>query len=447
MNKTPHFLRATGLTCAAVWWVAVGLPMAVHAQTRVPTIQAVDFIVAVVNAEPITNQEVQALSQRLLREAAADGRKADASEVRRLALEQLINDKAQIQQAQEAGIKIDDEALEQAEAGVASSNQMSRDELRQRLQQEGISVAAFREQLRNQLTITRIREREVEARIRISDIEVEQFLQEQLKAQGVRAPAEINLGMILVAVPENSTDAQIKPLEDRAKDIARRARNGDNFAELAKAFSEAIDRGANGGVMGLRAADRYPELFVQATQQLPVGGVSNVVRSAAGFHVLKVLERQQAPATLVVTQTRARHILLRPSPQMTQAQALSQLSEVRKDILSGKADFAAVARHLSQDGSAAQGGDLGWASPGMFVPEFEQAMNRLRPGQVAEPLVSRFGVHLIEVTERRDAPMTDAEQRAMARNVLREKKRDEAYAAWVQDVRGRAYVEMREPAQ
>lgn len=447
MNKTPHFLRATGLTCAAVCWMAVWLPMAVHAQTRAPAIQAVDFIVAVVNAEPITNQEVQSLSQRMLREAAAEGRKVDVSEVRRQALEQLINDKAQLQQARDAGIKIDDEALEQAEAGVASNNQMSRDELRQRLQREGVSLATFREQLRNQLTITRIREREVEARIRISDIEVEQFLQEQLKAQGVRAPAEINLGMILIAVPENSTEAQIKPLEDRALDIARRARNGENFAELAKAFSQAIDRGANGGVMGLRAADRYPELFVQSTQQLPVGGVSEVVRSAAGFHVLKVLERPQAPATLMVTQTRARHILLRPSAQMTQAQALSQLSEVRKDILSGKADFATVARRLSQDGSAAQGGDLGWAGPGMFVPEFEQAMNRLRPGQLAEPLVSRFGVHLIEVTDRRDAPMTDAEQRAMARNVLREKKLDEAYAAWVQDVRGRAYVEMREPAQ
>jgi peptidyl-prolyl cis-trans isomerase SurA len=186
---------------------------------------------------------------------------------------------------------------------------------------------------------------------------------------------------------------------------------------------------------------------VQAVEALPVGGVSAVLRSGAGFHVLKVLERQQAPATLMVTQTRARHILLRLGPQLTQAQALAQLSALRLDIVSGKADFAEVARRLSQDGSAAQGGDLGWASPGMFVPEFEQAMNRLRPGQVAEPLVSRFGVHLIEVTDRRDAPMSDAEQRALARNVLREKKLDEAYVAWAEDVRGRAYVEMREPVQ
>ena len=447
MNKLPFSFRSMGLTWVSWCCLATSWPLAAQAQTPAPAVQAVDFIVAVVNSEPITNQEVQSLSLRMLREAEAAGRKADAPEVRRLALEQLINDKAQIQQAREAGIKVDDEALEQAEAGVASNNQLTREALRQRLQQEGISVAAFREQLRNQLMLTRIREREVDARIRISEIEVEQLLQEQIKSQGLRAPAEINLGMILIAVPENSTDAQIKPLEERARDIARRARNGDNFAELAKAFSQAIDRGANGGVMGLRAEDRYPELFVQATRQLPVGGVSEVVRSGAGFHVLKVLERQQAPATLVATQTRARHILLRLGPQLTQAQALAQLSALRQDIVSGKADFAEAARRLSQDGSAAQGGDLGWASPGMFVPEFEQVMNRLRPGQVAEPLVSRFGVHLIEVTDRREAPMSDAEQRALARNLLREKKLDEAYAAWVQDVRGRAYVEMREPAQ
>jgi len=452
MNKHLFPVRALWASCASVCLAAAWLPLSVSAQSPVPAtssvvIRSADFIVAVVNSEPVTNQEVQTLSQRLLREAQAQGRPLDASEAKQLALEQLINDKAQIQQARDAGIVIDDEALDQAEAGVASNNQLTREVLRQRLQQDGVALSSFREQLRNQLLLTRVREREVEARIRISDIEVEQFLQEQLKAQGARAPSDLNLAMILIAVPENSTEAQIKPLEAQARDVARRARSGESFAELAKTFSQASDRGANGGALGLRPADRYPELFVQAVEALPVGGVSEVLRSGAGFHVLKVLERQQAPATLMVTQTRARHILLLLSPQLTQAQALAQLSALRQDIVSGKADFAEVARRLSQDGSAAQGGDLGWASPGMFVPEFEQTMNRLRPGQVAEPLVSRFGVHLIEVTDRRDAPMSDAEQRALARNVLREKKLDEAYVAWAEDVRGRAFVEMREPVQ
>jgi peptidyl-prolyl cis-trans isomerase SurA len=258
---------------------------------------------------------------------------------------------------------------------------------------------------------------------------------------------DLNLAMILIAVPENTSEDLIKVLSEKATVVARRARSGDNFAELAKSFSQASDRGANGGEMGLRPAERYPELFVEATRKLQVGMTSDVVRSGAGFHILKVIERRQGPATLMATQTRARHILLRPSAQMSQAQAVARLSEIRQSIVSGKADFAALARQLSQDGSAQQGGDLGWANPGMFVPEFEQVMNSLRPGQVGEPLVSRFGVHLIEVTDRRNAPMSDQDQRSLARNALREKKLEEAYAAWVDDVRGRAYVEMREPAQ
>lgn len=452
MNKHLFPVRACWAACASVCLAAAWLPLSVSAQSPVPAsspvvIRSADFIVAVVNSEPVTNQEVQTLGQRLQREAQAQGRQLDASEAKRLALEQLINDKAQIQQARDAGIVIDEEAVDQAEASVASNNQLTREALRQRLQQDGVALSIFREQLRNQLLLTRVREREVEGRIRISDIEVEQFLQEQLKAQGARAPADLNLAMILIAVPENSSEAQVKPLQAQALDLVRRARSGESFAELAKAFSQSADRGANGGAMGLRPADRYPELFVQAVAALPVGGVSEVLRSGAGFHVLKVLERQQAPATLMVTQTRARHILLRLSPKLTQTQALAQLSALRQDIVSGKADFAEAAKRLSQDGSAAQGGDLGWASPGMFVPEFEQTMNRLRPGQVAEPLVSRFGTHLIEVIDRRDAPMSDAEQRTLARNVMREKKLEEAYVAWAEDVRGRAYVEMREPVQ
>jgi len=436
-------------------WAALGLGAWVtgasaQAQTQAASIRPADFIVAVVNSEPITNQEVQLLSQRLSREAAAQGRKLDSAETKRLALEQLINEKAQLQQARDMGIRIDDEALDQAEQNVANSNQISRDELRRRVQQEGTSLPVYREQLRQQLTLARVREREVEGRVRISDLEVEQFLQERLKEQAAlsaQAPAELNLGMILIAVPENLTEAQVQPLSERARQLAQRARSGEDFAALAKANSQAPDLAANGGVLGLRSASRYPELFVNATRALAVGAVSEPVRSGAGFHILKVLERRQPPATLMVTQTRARHILLRPGAQLSQEQALNQLNGIRKDILSGKADFAAVAKSLSQDGSAQQGGDLGWANPGMFVPEFEQVMNRLRPGQIAEPLVSRFGVHLIEVTERRNAPMSDAQQREIARNALREKKLDEAYASWSEDLRSRAYVEMREPPQ
>ncbi len=433
-------------------WGLIGLlsiPMAAQAQSTQPSPSSrqADFIVAVVNSEPITNRDVQVLRQRLAKDAASRGGSLpDVSELNRMALEQLINEKAQMQQAREAGIKIDNEAIDQAELNVAASNQLTREEMHKRLAQDGIALSSFREQLRTQLTLSRLREREIEGRVRVSDLEVEQFLRDQLKAQAAQVPAQVNLGMILIAVPENSSEADAKALGERAADVARRARSGESFADLAKAFSQTADRGVNGGEMGLRPADRYPDLFLEATRQLNVGEVAAPVRSAAGFHILKVLERRQAN-TLLVTQTRARHILLRPSAQMSQAQAVAKLTEVRKAVVSGKADFAALAREMSQDGSAQQGGDLGWANPGMFVPEFEQVMNRLRPGQVAEPLVSRFGVHLIEVTDRRNAPMSEQEQRTLARNALREKKLDEAYAAWGQDIRGRAYVEMREPPQ
>lgn len=413
-------------------------------------IRSADFIVAIVNSEPITNQEVQQLSQRLAREMAAQNRPSQAAELKTQALEQLILEKTQLQQARDTGIVIDNETLDLAEQNVANSNQITLEEFRRRVQQEGLAVNAYREQLRKQLTLTRIREREVEGRVRVNDLEVEQFLQERLKEQAAQlgqAAVELNLGMILIAVPENSTEAEVQKLAEQARQIGQRARSGENFAALAKSHSQAPDLGSNSGTLGLRTSNRYPELFVNATQALAVGAVSEPVRSGAGFHILKVLERRQPVVNLMVTQTRARHILLRPSAQLSQAQALAQLSSIRQDILSGKADFAAQAKRLSQDGSAEAGGDLGWANPGMFVPEFEQVMNSLRPGQVAEPLVSRFGVHLIEVTERRNAPLSDAEQRDMVRKIVREKKLDEAYDQWTQDLRGRAYVEMREPPQ
>ena len=446
MNDLLSSVRTVGLSCALALASWLGCSMAA-AQTPPSVPRQADFIVAIVNAEPITNQEVQALRQRMTREATSRGASIDTAQLTRQALEQLINEKAQLQQARESGIKIEEDAIDQAEMNVAANNQVTRDEFRKRLAKDGLTVKAFRDQLRDQLMLTRVREREVETRVRVSDVEVEQYLQVQIQAQGGQAPSELNLAMILISVPENSSSAQIKVLQERAEDVARRARSGENFANLAKRFSEAADKGSNGGEMGLRAAERYPDLFVNATRNLRVGAISAVVQSGAGFHILKVIERRQGQATLMVTQTRARHILLRPTAQMSQTQAITRLNEVRQSIIAGKTDFATVARQMSQDGSASQGGDLGWANPGMFVPEFEQVMNSLRPGQLADPLVSRFGVHLIEVTDRRNAPLSDQDQRTIARNALREKKLEEAYTNWVDDVRSRAYVEMREPPQ
>lgn len=437
-------------TCLVVTSVltamALGLAVGAGAQS-VPAIRSADFIVAVVNSEPVTNSEVQAMRSRLLRELTARGASIPpAQQLTRQALDMLINEKAQLQQAQEQGIKVDDDQVDQAEANVAAGNQLSREAFHQRLTQEGITLAVFRQQLKNQLTLSRLREREVDSRIRISDQEIDRFLQEQ--APDMRAaPPELNIAMILIAVPENASPSELRTLEDKAQDVARRARSGQDFAQLAKTYSEAFDKGAKGGEMGLRPADRYPELFVEAVRALAPQAIAGPVRSGAGFHILKLLERRQAAPTMTMSQTRARHILVRPTAQLSRDQAVARLQDVRRQIQSGRTTFARAAQEISQDGSAAQGGDLGWASPGQFVPEFEQVMNRLQPGQISDPLVSRFGVHILEVTDRRQVAVPEKEQREMARAALREKQLDETYERWVEDIRGRAYVEMREPPE
>lgn len=406
-----------------------------------------DFIVAIVNSEPITNNEVRAELQRVAQQLAQQRRpQPDRLTLARQVLDSLINQKAQLQAAQETGIRVDVPAIDQAEQNVARQNQLDVPELRRRLAADGMEVTQFRNQLRDQIMLTRLRERDVEPRVKVSDADVEQYLREQ-QSNNDPASMQLNLAQILVAVPDSASPVQVAALEARAKRALDRARTGEDFVALVREFSDASDL-AKGGQLGLRTTDRYPPLFVEATQNLEVDDISGVIRSGAGFHILKVVEKiNTGMPTMAVTQSRARHILLRVTPQLTEAAARAKLGDFKKRVVTGQADFAALARDNSQDGSAAQGGDLGWASPGMFVPEFEEVMNQLAPGQVSDPLVSRFGVHLIQLTERRKASLTPKEQREAVRGMLREKKLDETYATWAQDLRGRAYVEMREPPQ
>ena len=409
------------------------------------TQRAADYIVAVVNSEPITNNEVRLEAQRLAQQLAQARRPTpSASELGRLVLERLISDKAQLQIARDTGIRVDNLAVDQAEQNVARQNQIDVPELRRRLEKDGISLVWFRESLREQLMLVRLREREVDSRVRVSDLEVEQFSREQAAGGAAAANLQINIAQILVAVPESATSEQIATLQSKAQALLQRARANEDFGALARELSDAPDR-ANGGQLGLRPADRVPPLFLEATQALGVGGVADLVRSGAGFHVLKVVEKG-APGMTVVQQ-RARHILLRSSAQMNEAQARDKLSDFKRRVESGQADFATLARDNSQDASAPQGGDLGWSAPGQFVPEFEQVLNSLQPGQISEPLISRFGMHLIQLQERRTAALSRLEQNEVIRNQLREKKLDEAFLVWAQEVRGRAYVEFREPVQ
>ena len=437
--------RLVALTLALLATLSVqaqGLRLSASPAAPPPaTLRQADYIVAVVNSEPITNNEVRREIQRATQQGRAP---ADSRVVAREVLESLIIRKTQLQLARDSGIRVDSAAVDQAEQAVAQQNQLDGAGLRRRLAQDGIALDQFRAQLQEQILLTRLRERDVDARVRVSDLEVDQYQREQQNKNDT-AVQELNLAQILVAVPDAATPVQIDALRARAQRALDRARAGGDFVSLVREFSDAADL-ANGGQMGLRGVDRYPPLFLDATRSLGVGEVSALVRSGAGFHILKVIEKNSANLpSMTVTQSRARHILLRVSPQLGEAAAVARLKEFRQRILAGQGDFAALAREHSQDGSAAQGGDLGWANPGMFVPEFEAVMNRLSPNEISDPLVSRFGVHLIQLTERRNATLTPREQRETVRNILREKKLEESYLIWAQDLRGRAYVELREP--
>ena len=434
-----------------------GFSVLVHAQgMRLPgqpaalpepatsTQRAADYIVAVVNSEPITNHQVRQEAQRLARQLSqAQQAVPDAREVTSMALERLINERAQLQLARETGIRIDDAAVDDAELNIARQNQLDLPEMHKRLAADGIDRRQFRNQLRDQLMLVRVRERDINQRVRVTELEIDQYLREQQRKQA-SAPQELHIAHVLLGLPDNPTEAQVAAAETRARQVLDRARAGEDFSALARAMSNAPDAG-NGGQLGLRPADRYPTLFVDAVKDQGVGSMV-IVRSGAGVHVLKVLEKR-APGmpTSTVDQTLASHILLRLSPQLNEAAARQRLAALRTRILAGQADFATMAKENSQDGSAAQGGELGWAAPGQFVPEFEEAMNTLAPGQISEPVVSRFGVHLITVKQRRNVPLSQREQREAIRGLLREKKADEVFANWAQDLRARAYVEMREP--
>lgn len=414
-----------------------------HAQTA----QQADYIVAVVNSEPVTNNEVRTAMQRVLQDIAQKRQVAPpADELRRRVLERLVNERAQLQEAAESGIRIDEGAIAEAEQTIARQNQIDVAELRARVAKDGVSPAKFRSQLRDQLMLQRLHERDVEGRIRVSEADIDRFLADQQASNADPLAQEINLAHLLVSLPEKASAEQASAVLQQAQKVLDRLRGGADFSALVQELS-AADR-ANGGQMGLRRADRYPPAFVAATQNLAVGEVSDIVRSGAGFHILKVVEKRAptAPSKAVV-QTHARHILLRTGPQLTQAAAIARLADFKKRIEAGTVTFEALAREHSQDGSAPQGGDLGWVGSGAFVPEFEEPMNRLAEGQVGAPVVSRFGVHLIQVVERRRVELSQREIRESVRNQLKESKYEAAFANWAQDIRGKAFVEFREPPQ
>ena len=401
-----------------------------------------DYIAAVVNQELVTAYE---LNQRLSR-ARDDAQRnrqrlPDESELRRQVLESLIEDRAMLSFARDSGMRIDDAELDRAVANIATQNQMTMAQLRAQLTREGLDLARFRANMRDQMLIERVREREVAQRIRITDSEIDEFIEKQRGA--VAGEVQYNIAQILVTVAENASEAVTAERRARAESALARIRAGESFATVAKEISEDANKD-KGGEIGMKPADRLPDVFLEVVRPLANGGVAPaLLRTGAGFHVLKLIERSDGNA-FRVTQTRARHILLRPSPQLSAQAVQARLLDFKRQIESGQRRFEDLAREHSLDGSASTGGDLGWAAPGQFVPEFEQAMNALPLGGISAPVSSRFGVHLIQVLERRSVALDVKQLREQARNALRERKFEAAYLEWVREVRDRAYIEFRE---
>jgi peptidyl-prolyl cis-trans isomerase SurA len=402
-----------------------------------------DYIAAIVNQELVTAGEVNQRIARVRDEAARNNQRLPAdAELRRGVLDALIEERVIITYARDSGVRIDEAELDRAIASVATQNQVTLAQLRERLRRDGMDYARFRANVRDQMLIERVREREVQGRIRITDGEIDNFLAKQRGATS--GEVEYNIAQILVSVREGASDAEVEQRRARAQSALDRVRAGEPFEAVAREMSEDANR-EKGGEIGLKPADRLPDLFLEAVRPMKTGDVSTtLLKSGAGFHVLKLVERRDGQA-VKVTQTRVRHILLRPSPQVGAEAAARRLNELKGQIESGNKRFDELAREHSEDGSSVQGGELGWALPGTFVPEFEEAMNKVPVGGLSNPVASRFGVHLIQVMERRNVTLDSKQVREQARNALREQKFEDAYAEWVRDLRSRAYIEMREP--
>jgi peptidyl-prolyl cis-trans isomerase SurA len=416
----------------------LALPLAAFAQR----VQLVDRIVAVVNKEVVTLSELNesiASAERQLRRQNAE--LPDRATLERQMLERLILDKIQLQLARELGIRVDDLQLDRSVQRIAEQNNMTLAEMRTALERDGISFNAYREDLREQIVLSRVREREVDDKVQVSDAEVDLFLADSAAQQSQKV--EYNVAHILVRLPEQATPERIEAARAKAEKARAEAAGAADFAKVAASYSDAQDA-LQGGALGWRAPERLPELFAKAIETMKPGELSPVLRSAAGFHVVKLVgQRGETDAGGAVPQTRLRHILIKSSEVVSETEARRRLVDLRERVVKGTADFAELARVHSQDPTSAKGGDLGWIYPGDTVPDFERAYQALKVGDISEPVKTPFGFHLIQVLERRSADMTPERKRQQARQALRERKSEEAFQEWLRQIRDQAYVELR----
>jgi peptidyl-prolyl cis-trans isomerase SurA len=407
------------------------------AQSRQPI--AVDRVIAVVNDEAITQHELRDRLATVTRQLRSRGTPLPSAEIlEKQILERLIVDRLQIQFAKEVGLRPADAELDLAMRRIADNNRISLADFRTALERDGIAWNRFREEIREEMTLVRLREREVENRIVISDGEIDNYLAHPEQAEQT---AVVTLGHIIVRVPEQATTERLNQLRARAEEALARIKSGQEFAQIAASYSEAPDA-MTGGAIEPRPIDRLPTLYAEVAAKLQPGEVSSVLRSPAGFHIVKLLDRKGGSVAGMLRQTHARHILLKVNELVSSNEARHKLTGLKERLDNG-GDFAELARLFSNDLSAAKGGDLGWLYQGDTVPDFERAMDALKAGEISAPVQSPFGWHLIQVLERKNAEPGDERKRLMARQALRERKSDEAYEDWLRQLRDRAYVEYR----
>ena len=412
----------------------------VFISTASQALQSLDSIVAVVNEDIITRQELDQRINDFKRQMIRAGTQVPGDDImQKQVLERMIVDSIQLQLAESQGIKIDDLTLNNALESIASNNKMTLDTLRRSLQADGISYGIFREQTRQEMIIRQLQQRMVYARVRVSDQEIDQFLEQQQKS-GAASDEKYHVGHILIATPEAATPEDIKAAYDKAEQVVAHIKDGENFRDVALRFSEGR-QALNGGDLGWRTPAELPILFLEALRRLNTGEVSSPLRSAGGFHVIKLIDKKSDQ--YIVKQTHARHILIRSDEITTEEQVREKMADIKQRLEQGE-DFAKLAEEFSQDpGSKNNGGDLGWSSEGSFVPEFEKVMNSLNINQLSEPFRSQFGWHIIQVLERRQQDETEQLKRNRAQSAIQKRKADEELQLWLRRIRDEAYVEYR----
>ncbi len=404
-------------------------------------ILALDRVVAVVNEDVITSVELGHELQRSEQILRKQGTKVPQDEVfERQILERLITKRVLMASAKSFGVQVNDAELEKALERVAEDNKLTVSGLREAVERDGQSFESFREEIRTEIIIGRLKEREVDSRLAVTDAEVASFLSRQ-NTQETSKPDEFNLAHILISVPEQASAEEVNRRKAKADEALAQLKKGIDFAQVAASYSDASDA-LQGGAMGWRSPARLPSLFVEALRKLRLGEVGAPLRSPAGFHILKLIDKRGAETPTVVRQTKARHILIRLNEIVSENDALNRLNDL-KDRIENNADFANLARLHSDDASASKGGELGWISPGDTVPEFERALNALKPGEVSTPFRTPFGWHIVQATERRDQDMSEDRNKMQARQAIRLRKSEQQWQDWVRYQRDKAFVEYR----